>query len=130
MIERREVTWTLGNGKIAKFVVELQTEKVAYADGYNVRIPCCEMHMHTEVEGMGVVGYGKPYERDGLPQGAVAATGKVGIKAEQYTRILTAIAEVEATPEWQAKLAANRASEQTRLEYEEHDAMMHRVMAE
>ncbi len=125
---RREIKWETKTGKQVTCTITLTTQKTLNADGDKVTVPCCEMNMWAEVEGMGIIGYGKPYKRDDLPSGAVAAIGKLAIKPKQYEAILTAIAEIETTPEWQAHLTQKAQNEKDDREYDEHRQTMRKVM--
>lgn len=124
---KREITWTTGTGKEAKVTVALKTEKTIWADGDNVTVACCEMDITAEVDGLGCIGTGRPMKIT-PQQGCIAKIGKLGISAENLNRINAAIAEVEATPEWIAKVARIAQAEKEGREYDKHRAMMRRVM--
>jgi hypothetical protein len=121
---KKEITWTLSTGKEAKVTVELTTEETINADGHKVTVPCCDMTIRAEIEGMGVVGWGHPQKA----QTAVAKIGKLGIIKDNLDRINAAIAEIEATPEWQAKIERAEKAAKESAEYERHRAKMKRVM--
>lgn len=125
---RRIVEWTLKSGKQARVVVELITEKVVDLDGDKCLVDCCEILVTAEVEGHGVVGTGRPWERDGLPDGCVACIGKLAFGAEQLQAIQAAIAEIEASPEWQAKLEAEAKARKDLKEYRKHREEMRKIM--
>jgi len=124
---KREITWTTGTGKEARVTASLKLEKTIWADGDNVTVSCCEMDITAEVEGLGCVGCGRPVKID-LRQGCIAKIGKLGINAENLTRINNAIAEIEATPEWAAKVARIAKTDKEGREYDKHRAMMRKVM--
>lgn len=123
---KKEITWITGTGKEAKVTVALKTERIIDADGDKVTVACCEMDITAEIEGMGIVGSGRPQKADHPV--AVAKIGKLGINADNLARINAAIAEVEATPEWIAKVARIAQAEKEGREYDKHRAMMRRVM--
>ena len=124
---KNEITWTTGTGKAARVEVELITSKVIDADGDKVTVACCEMEITAEIEGMGCVGTGRPMTIT-PQQGCVAKIGKLGIRPENLAKINAAIAEIEATPEWVAKIARRKQAEKEGREYEAHRRMMRRVM--
>lgn len=124
---KREITWITGTGKEAKVTVALKTERIIDADGDKVTVACCEMDITAEIEGMGFVGSGRP-QKITPQQGCIARIGKLGINADNLARINAAIAEVEATPEWIAKVARITQAEKEGREYDKHRAMMRRVM--
>lgn len=122
---KREITWITGTGKEAKVTVALKLEKEIWID-QPATVACCEIDITAEIEGMGIVGSGRPQKADHPV--AVAKIGKLGINADNLARINAAIAEVEATPEWIAKVARIAQAEKEGREYDKHRAMMRRVM--
>jgi hypothetical protein len=124
---KKEITWTTNTGKAVKVIVGLITSKVIDADGDKVTVACCEMEIIAEIDGMGCVGTGRP-QTITPQQGYIAKIGKLGIRPENLTKINAAIAEIEATPEWVAKVARRKQAEKEGREYEAHRAMMRRVM--
>ncbi len=124
---KKEITWTTNTGKAVKVIVGLITSKVIDADGDKVTVACCEMEIIAEIDGMGCVGTGRP-QTITPQQGCIAKIGKLGIRPENLTKINAAIAEIEATPEWVAKVARRKQAEKEGREYEAHRAMMRRVM--
>jgi hypothetical protein len=122
---KKEITWITGTGKEAKVTVALKLEKEIWID-QPATVACCEMDITAEIEGMGIVGSGRPQKADHPV--AVAKIGKLGINADNLARINAAIAEVEATPEWIAKVARIAQAEKEGREYDKHRAMMRRVM--
>ncbi len=120
----REISWTLNNGKVARVMIELRTSETLNADGYKVDVSCCEMDIRASVDGIGVVGYGRPQQA----QTMTAKIGKLGIAYDNLDKINAAIAEIEATPEWQAKIAQAEQAERESAEYDKHRAKMKRVM--
>jgi hypothetical protein len=122
---KKEITWITGTGKEAKVTVALKLEKEIWID-QPATVACCEMDITAEIEGMGIVGSGRPQKADHPV--AVAKIGKLGINADNLARINAAIAEVEATPEWIAKVARITQAEKEGREYDKHRAMMRRVM--
>lgn len=123
---KKEITWITGTGKEAKVTVALKLEKEIWID-QPATVACCEMDITAEIEGMGFVGSGRP-QKITPQQGCIARIGKLGINADNLARINAAIAEVEATPEWIAKVARITQAEKEGREYDKHRAMMRRVM--
>jgi len=122
---KKEITWITGTGKEAKVTVALKLEKEIWIDEPST-VACCEMEITAEIDGMGIVGSGRPQQADHPV--AVAKIGKLGIGADNLARINGAIAEIEATPEWTAKVARIAQAEKEGREYDKHRAMMRRVM--
>lgn len=125
---KKEITWTLSTGKEAKVTVELITKETIWADGDNVEVNCCEMKITAEVEGNGCIGTTRPTSIPKNDRGLVAAIGKLGINRDNLNRINAAIAEIEATPEWQAKIKGMEIAARESAEYEAHRAKMRKVM--
>ena len=123
---KKEITWEIKDGKKAMVEIALILSRVLNADGHKVRVPCCEIGVIATVEGSGCVGTGRPSAVN--QQGCVARIGKLGIPADQLAEIKAAIAEIEATPEWQAKIDRQKKSEKEGREYEAHREMMRKVM--
>lgn len=122
----KKVAWINGAGKLVTVTVALTTERIIDADGDKVTVPCCEMSIAAEIDGMGHVGSGRP-QRANHPV-AVAKIGQLGITADNLSRINAAIKEIEATPEWAAKIARQKQAEKDGREYDAHRAMMRKVM--
>lgn len=104
---KESINWTMTNGKTATVAVELITAEDIWADGDKITVSCCKINVTASVEGMGVVGTGRPQPL-GNSTAAVAAVSKIGklaITAENHDRIMAAIAKAESTPEWQSKIA-------------------------
>ena len=53
----KKITWTTKSGKHVEVRISFATSRVADADGDRCEVPCCELHIAGEVQGMGVVGY-------------------------------------------------------------------------
>jgi hypothetical protein len=123
-----EVNWELGSGKKATVTIEMVTEKAINTDGDKFNIKTCEIDIVAKVEGMGVVGYNL-IEKD-MGNGIVATIGKLGITADNLSRIKAAMATFETTPEWAAKIAGERAATIDEIEYQEHSAKMEKVMGQ
>jgi hypothetical protein len=123
---RKEITWTTGAGKKATVTVELKTKETLFSDGWNSEVSCCKMEILAEVEGMGCIGTGRP-----MKTGQAAAPwkiGKLGLIPANAEKVFAAIAEVEATPEWQAKIENEKKAEEESREYEAHRAKMKKIM--
>lgn len=124
---KQQVTWQTSKG-LATVTVTLTTSKTVDADGDKVTVPACELHITAEVEGMGMIGCGRPTTVKAAPAGVVACIGSLALSAEHLASINAAIAAAESTPEWQAKLAAEAESRRQSDEYERGREMMRRVM--
>lgn len=123
----RVVTWTTGDGRVAKVTVTLVTSKVLDADGDKITVPCCDMVITATINGT-LVGYGYPQAVN--HPAAVGKIGNLGIVAANMAKIEAAVNEIKATPEWQDKERRAEISDQVRREYDAHRAMMDKVMAE
>ena len=124
---KKEISWETKDGKGVTVTVALETEKRIWADGDEVFVPACEMVVSAEIEGLGCVGAGRP-QKIAERQGCVALIGKLGLAADKLALVNAAIAEVEATPEWQAKMARRERAEKENEEYEKHRSVMRKVM--
>lgn len=124
---QKEITWTTGAGKEAKVTVELVTEKVTDADGDKITVKCCEMIITASVDGMGILGMGRPQRE--TKQGVAGRIGKLGMVKENLDRVNAAIAEIEASPEWIAKIARQKAAEKASIEIDAHQRRMAHIMA-
>ena len=127
-MKTQTITWTTAKHAFA-VTVELVTERVEYCDGANVAVPCCDLRLAATVAGYGIAGTGRPNRNAlNLPVGCVASIGKVAMSADVTAQVEAAIAAVEATPEWQAKIATIKASDAEASAYDAHAAMMRRAM--
>lgn len=105
-----KTTWTLADGREISYTAELVLEREINADGDKVMVPCCEIKTALVTPaGLGYVGseinaLRAPLVKAGKTIVAVIG-GKVAIVAETLAAIKAMIAEVEAAPEYQAKLA-------------------------
>jgi len=126
---RQQVKWNAANGKEITVTVELELKETIFADGDNVEVNCCKMNIDASVEGMGQMAYTAPRLANNLPAGFVALMGsKLVLSQINYDSVMAAIAKIEATPEWQEKIAAQKASDKIDQEYEAHCAKMKKVM--
>lgn len=123
---KKEITWITGTGKEARVTVALKLEKEIWID-QPATVACCEIEITAEIKGMGIVGTGRPVTIT-PQQGCIARIGKLGISAENLARINGGIVEIEAMPEWIAKVARIAQAEKEGREYDKHRAMMRRVM--
>jgi len=112
----KTITWTGKTGKTAHVTVALVTQRTIDADGDQVTVPCCDLEISATVDGLGCLGYGLRRVQ-GNPQ-AAAACGKLGIPADQLVLIDAAIAQIHATPEWQAKVAREEQAERDEQAYQ------------
>jgi hypothetical protein len=127
----KKINWMTGTGKQATVTVRLETEREINCDGDKSTVACCEMHITGEVEGMGTVGYtiDTTVPAKYTAQGVVAVCGKLCVKALEYAQIKDAIAEIEATPDWQSKIARQEAGRKAEADYNRHSAIMRKAMS-
>jgi len=125
---KKEIKWQAANGKELKIIVDLVTSREINADGDKVTVDCCELNVRAYADD-NCVGYEEPVMITTHP-GLVAKIGKIGLTQANYDLIMAAIAEVKATPEWQAKMVKKAAAEKSEKEYQKHAAAMRRIMAE
>ena len=126
----KTVTWTTKSNKAVVVTMAIETSREINADGDKVTVPCCNMHATATVDGQ-TVGYSinTITARHPLHKlGAVAMCGNLCITQANYDAITAAQTELESTPEWQAKVARQEASNKANNEYEAHRAMMRKVM--
>jgi len=120
----KKISWKLQSGKEASVSVSLKLSEIVNADGQEVEVKRCEMEIVAEVEGMGVVGHGRPV----AAQEAAAKIGKLGIAQENLDKIESAIKEIENDPEWIAKMAAKKAAREQEVAYEKASAKVRKAM--
>ena len=121
----KKIEWTTGTKQTAMVTVSLITSKTLDADGDKITVDCCEMQIMAYIDGQ-FVGSGAP-QKANHPV-AVAKIGKLGITQTNLDRINAAIAEIEATPEWQAKKAREAQSLKNSIAYDDHRAKMRKIM--
>ena len=126
---KEQIKWNAANGKEITVKVELKLKETIFADGDNIEVDCCNMHIDASVEGMGQMAHTAPRIANNLPAGFVALMGnKLVLSQENYDKVMGAIAKLEATPQWVAKQAAEVAADKIDQEYEAHRAKMAKVM--
>jgi len=126
----KKIAWTTKGGKPARITIQLETSKEVEADGDMCEVPCCELQIEAEVAGLPQIG---PIARRSVTVAGdtyPATIGKLVIPAAQLAQVDTALSEIYATPEWQAKLAAEAADAAAEWKYAEHATAMRRHMAE
>jgi len=125
----KRVAWMTGTGKQATVAVELVTSRTINLDGDKHTVPCCEIEITAYVEGMDMVGSGEPtYDISANNRGLIAHIGRLGLTAETLALVDAAIAEVKASPEWVAKLAAQAAAIESDARYEADRERIRRAM--
>lgn len=122
------VAWMTGTGKQATVDIELVTSRTINLDGDKHTVPCCEIEITASVEGLGIVGTGEPTTIPANGRNLVACIGKLGLTSETRALVEAAIAEIKASPEWTAKVAAQAAAIASSAQYEAGRERMHRVM--
>lgn len=126
----KTITWTTKSNKAVVVTMTIVTNKEINNDGDKVTVSCCDWHTTATVDGQ-IVGYVINTINTSHPAhkvGAVAICGNLCITQTNYDAIKAAQTELESTPEWQAKLAKEEASDKAAKEYESHRAMMRKVM--
>lgn len=127
---KEQVRWNTAKGEVTVTAELILSEKI-WADGHEAEVKCCEMRIRADVEGVGVVATSAPYKPSNLPAGVVAVMGgKLGLNQERYDLVMAAIAKLEATPEWQAKMAAQKQAMAIEREMDAHRAKMTRIMGQ
>ena len=127
---KKEITWQTKTGQVAKVEIELILEDTLDADGDKVTVPVCRMDITASVEEMGVVGTGGIVRVSGNDKGLVARIGRLGLSEDNFDRINAAIADIKATPEWQAKIKRGEMAERVDEEYHNHYNAVKKMMAE
>ena len=128
---KEQIKWETKTGKKVVVTVELTLSETVNLDGQKIEVERCEKSIKAEVEGMGVVAFSEPRKAASLPAGVVAVMGgKLGLSQENYDLVMAAIARLEATPEWQAKIEAQKENDKNNEEYEAHNAKMRQMMSE
>ena len=125
----KKIEWSTTAGKKAVVAIRLQTRRAVSADGEMCEVACCDLGIVAEVEGHGITGYGidhRPITVNGIIYPGRA--GKLAIPAAQLQEIDATLAEVYATPEWQAKVQAEKNQEAASREYDAYRARMAKVM--
>ena len=129
MTTTKKIEWTLTSGKKAAVTIELQTTRTIDADGDKFEVACCEMYITGQVDGVGDVGC--KITRTPVAAGGTtypATIGKLAIPADKLAEIDAAVAEIEATPEWRAKVVAEERALAASLKYEAHREKMRKIM--
>ena len=129
MTTTKKIEWNLTSGKKASVTIDHQTTKSCDADGYKCEVACCEMYITGQVDGVGDVGCKitrTPVEAGGTTY--PATIGKLAIPADKLAEIDAAVAEIEATPEWRAKVVAEERALAASLKYEAHREKMRKIM--
>ena len=130
----KTVSWKIKDGRLA--TVEISIDKNLREiefDGKVVetvegRMSTWSIKCSATVEGMGELNaLCKPVE-DGVAPGS-GKLGKLGFSAEIREQIDQAVAEVEASEEWQRKVASERANDAADREYAADLARIEKAMA-
>src|SRR4030042_1085877 len=122
----KKIEWTTKSNKAVVVTIEIETSREINADGDKVTVPCCDMHTTATLDGQ-TVGHSINTITASHPAhklGAVAMCGNLCITQANYDAIKAAQTELESTPEWQAKVALQEASDKANKEYDAHRAMM------
>jgi len=126
----KKIEWNTKSGLPVVVTLEIQTSREADADGEKVTVPCCDMGVTATVDGQ-PVGYHITEIDSAHPAhklGAVAICGNLCIPQSNYMAIKAAQAELESSPEWQAKVARGDKANKEQEAYDAHQTMMRNVM--
>ena len=107
----KTIEWKTESGKEVKVNVELKLKEEINLDGDKCTVPCCELEVRTEIKELDFVSFEEPWKRAGLPDGYVAAIGRLIIEEKEYNKINNAIEEAKQHPAWiakQMKIEANK----------------------
>jgi len=130
---KKEIRWNLRDGREAAITIELITSREIDADGPKVAVDVCERRVQVDVDGL-VMGYDieriEPREMGGVTVAGRVYGSRMYITADIMERYNAAVAEIEATPEWQANVERERKADAADAEYEAHAARMRRVCSE
>ena len=105
-------TWTTPSGINVEVIGTLITEQTNYSDGWNISVPCCDIHIDVKAAGQSQGNWIRdlaPAQIAGLEAkgltGYTKLVGKLPLTDAQVTLIEEMQAELEASPEWQEKQA-------------------------
>lgn len=123
----RKIEWQTSKGDNCSITIELQLTKTVYADGDDITVKCCEMvtnAMHGDKEMGGYVD-ASDYARKriaaaGAGETHAAICGRLLVPNEAYAQYVAAKAELESTPEWQAKVEREAKAIAEEIEDEKH----------
>ena len=128
MIEKR-IEWTTASGKDAAITIVFRTEETVDADGDRCDVPACKIRINAEVAGMEIIGM--PISRKPVNAGGAnypATIGGLVIPTDVLGQIDAVLAEIHATPQWQAQENAAAAGRKASAGYEKHRAFMRKQM--
>jgi len=109
------IKWTLSTGQQAEVLVELMLSETRNCDGYSYEKKVCNLRIWTELDGE-TISYDAPQPVTGHAK-FVSRLGRIGLDQARHDEIMAAIAEAKATPEWQAKIEAEKKAEKIAEEY-------------
>ena len=101
-----KIEWTLTDGRTAVVTVTETTAAAVNADGHVVEVDKHSLSICAEVDGA-TVGYGEPVDCPEIP-GVSGKIGILGMRPENYNRVMTVIDGIKAGEAYQAD-AAKRA---------------------
>lgn len=128
---QKKIEWTTKSGSTATVEITLQVREDVDADGDTCEVDCFRFSTTARV-GRNVAGYGGLVRKSVNFGGTLypAHIGKLLIPAEQLAEIDAAIAEAEATPEYQAHQRAEERRAAADEKYEAEAAKMRNRMRE
>jgi len=125
-------TWKTSTGLGVVVTAALATEKTIDLDGANYKVSCCEKSIIAKVEGMGTLGYSlEVFKTPITHKKGIVMVGKIGdlgLTAENLAAVKSIIAEIEATPEWAAKIEKEARAAKVETEYRKNEAALRRIM--
>lgn len=131
--EKRKIEWDLNSGGIARITLTLRVGRDLGTDGWGNRVVKedeADINVESEVARdaggwtacVCVSKLAQPIRRAGKTY--VAACGRLLLATDVYNRYLAALAELEATPEYQADQAARERGRKAAKAYQDnHDAV-------
>lgn len=129
---KEQIKWNSISGKEITVTAELILSETIRADGDTFEVARCEIRVKAEAEGLGVIATSAPIKQTGIKSAlgdAVAVMGKLALNQGKYDLVMAAIAKLEETPAWQAKMAAKKQADVVAAGYEAHSAKMRKMMS-
>ncbi len=122
----KQVTWTTKDGREVKITIQLIKTKKINLDGYKDVIDLKPANYEIQVtarlngsfEAIGINSIDAKHPQYAI--GVRANIGRIGIVQANLDKINDAIAEIKASPDWQAKLEAEKEADKVEREYQKH----------
>ena len=123
-------TWETGSGHTVTATARLKLKDRINADGQIVYVDCCEFDLDIRIAGMGRLG--SDLKREPVTINGVeypATFGKLAISADSLAAIDAIIADVQAHPAYQDKLAKRAKYAREKAEDDERSRRIEKAMA-